>query len=166
MCYPVVLSLRTSWEAFRRDFQQLPRSWTSMTCSDVITWPIIPQQFSLQACILSKGPDIPLFLVHTGQLRLLGEWSYQCGVWVIVVTCVQRTGRGNQSACLVQRNKKAPLQRCAEARTQIFYWQTRTEWRDINCTLGTTQSVRRSKNARNTEDNNQPGDVCDSVLVM
>ena len=70
--YVVVLSLWTSGEAFRRDFQQVPGSWNSMTRSDVITWPIFPKKSSSQACISSKGPDIHLLLIHTGQLGLLG----------------------------------------------------------------------------------------------
>ena len=70
MWSPVVLSLRTSWEAFRREFQQVPRGSNSMTHSDVITWPFSPSSLHHRPIHLQRR-DIPLLLTHTGQCGLL-----------------------------------------------------------------------------------------------
>ncbi len=66
MWSPVVLSLRTSWEAFKRDFQQVPFSSNSMTCSDVIAWPFSPSSLHHRPIHLEQR-DISLLLTHTGQ---------------------------------------------------------------------------------------------------
>ena len=49
--------------------------------------------------------------------------------------------------------QEGPTSSRVKVQTRISYRQTRTTWRDMNCTLGTTQGVRHSKNAQNAEDN-------------
>ena len=54
---------------------------------------------------------------------------------------------------------------CAKARTRIFCWRETTECKDMRCTPGTTQGVRRSKNARNAKDNRHRGNITRGLLL-
>jgi hypothetical protein len=68
MWSPVVLSLRTSWEAFRRDFQQVPCSSNFMTRSEVITWPFSPSS-------PSEAAPCPLQPCHFAKWDILADTS-------------------------------------------------------------------------------------------
>jgi hypothetical protein len=59
-------------------------------------------------------------------------------------------------AFLVQRTRR-PHSSCTKAQKRFIFWQTRTKWRDMNCTLGTTQGIRHFKNAQKAEENCHQG---------
>ena len=85
MWYPVVLlSVRTSWEAFRRDFQQVPHSWNSMTRSDIITWPISHQVF-IAGMHLKQRATHPSLSDTYGTVWTIRD-GVKRGVWAILVT--------------------------------------------------------------------------------